>query len=1372
MVGLRASLQPSQSGGIQTIESAAASLYDHLTLNPDDPSVVRYAPNSAQILAATPSRLIAHITSPSFLDYELLSDFFLTFRAFVRPDDLVSFLISRLRWAVSRVDDFGRIVRVRTFVALRHWILNYFVDDFMPDEDLRAHFCNLVNALYEFLQSRSDGGGGDIKIVGELKKCWRRTCALHWPNADPFARESPEDDILPGGQPASSHSTEDSTQTIPLPVPKPAKVPIDGPAIVSHSAKPSTLIRPDTSKGIQHAPHPSTISTPQSYGRSGTATERGVPLSPSSEQSSHVLSCSIPYKPIYRSDRGAEIPLFPHPVPAPMLTITSSPTTSKPPHPLQAHLRIGSFYDPLPTSPRPLSLLQSESDGFDIPAMFVVPGSLVRGVLYQPDSPYFDIRTLGSLRMNKIETPDVSASNAGRYPSQTNPGVKKLFGSVRRALGSKQSAREAGPSGSQSIAPSSASPGNLLSPTTPIPERPANAQQPRKSAQRSRTQVRVDLLAAKVGDSFKEAIEAGMEEDRAIERDILAFTKHAGSPADDATPRTRDPRFDRSVTVGSRSIVIVDDTNPDLPLMSGAQHPPSNPASRDTMSLYEDYVANATRSFRSQRDQKLVGHTSMPIESVILGQVMPSPSTDAGPAVYIPTGFQKGSKGKEPAFVPPRVSSRQRFSNSLRSSMSATRSLRKYASYHSGDSKSRCRREHSALARNSADGKSTDGEHFVLGKPPPRQLRRRPGGDLKAATKVHDLEQPLRPRSAGSVSSLKYDVDSVTLATKPLSEVNQAGTPATTPKKRNGRREGDDGTERRSISLIQTHSSQPNLRPSFEAEVAKLAALPDDDDDGGIAAALLKLEGRYEKKTPVPSPALESTQTPIVSPIKSEFGAEGDWRVDEDQHDRKIRHHKEHVEDVYVHPEPVSPVSPGMQTRSIYRISRSSDVTVPSHLLASPRSLVESEESYSSIPLLERSHSGPLGTRLRRLDRLILPGSNLEISTEHKGNQEQPESANSSIEHVTETDSMRRIPRGETMPRSPTMHKSFLLDDTQEDISEVSEGLHDEPSETESPGVKSFFDDEAVEDDRQGNAAFSHPLRHPDTPPVVYQPRKKTPPVVNQTTFNQGLPTPGLTPTATAKLRFKSDSPISPVHNGPEHKHANPPESAHSAPHLPFILAFDPEILAQQFTIIEKDALDEIDWKELIDLRWKQSSPSVTDWVAYLRTQDPRGVDLVITRFNLVVKWAVSEVVLTEIQDERVKCIVQYIRIASHCRRLRNYATMYQITIALLSAECSRLKRTWDNVPAADQQTFKELESLVQPIRNFHNLRVEMETGMGDDGCIPFIGNISPSLAFAESTVLTVPHHRHLHPRPRLQRAKTTVHLKPPSKLKRATSQL
>jgi hypothetical protein len=336
-------------------------------------------------------------------------------------------------------------------------------------------------------------------------------------------------------------------------------------------------------------------------------------------------------------------------------------------------------------------------------------------------------------------------------------------------------------------------------------------------------------------------------------------------------------------------------------------------------------------------------------------------------------------------------------------------------------------------------------------------------------------------------------------------------------------------------------------------------------------------------------------------------------------------------------------------------------------------------------------------------------------------------SPNSSLEYVVKTDSMKRIPNGGTLPSSSIMRQSFLLDED-EDLSDLASTTTGARSGETSHGVRSFFEDEpAVMDHSSGNLP-THPMRHPPTPPSTADRLKEA---VPSTTWDRGLPTPGLTPTASRPDQFSQYTPDQqPKLQEPVKLQEPYSRQPTSTAHLPFILAYDAELLAQQFTVVEKDALDEIDWKELIELRWKQSSPQIRDWVYYLRTQEARGVDVVIARFNLVVKWVVSECVLTENTEERARCIVKYIHVASHARRLRNYATMYQIVIALISSDVSRLHKTWTLVPTAEKQTMRELEALVQPLRNFHNLRLEMETATVEDGCIPFIGIYTRDLIY------------------------------------------
>lgn len=252
---------------------------------------------------------------------------------------------------------------------------------------------------------------------------------------------------------------------------------------------------------------------------------------------------------------------------------------------------------------------------------------------------------------------------------------------------------------------------------------------------------------------------------------------------------------------------------------------------------------------------------------------------------------------------------------------------------------------------------------------------------------------------------------------------------------------------------------------------------------------------------------------------------------------------------------------------------------------------------------------------------------------------------------------------------------------------------------------------------------FSHPLRHPPSPPMTMENASSAKSQQNHLPFQNRLPTPDPSPTS-RYCQHNLDIP----HTGSKgsatglgNVSGSTFNDSQSSEHLPFILAYDSEALAQQFTLIEEDALSEIDWKDLVDMSWQHTPTSCQNWVDYLRTVDPKGIDIVTARFNVMVKWALSEIVLTQNLKERVQTIMKYIHVAQHARKCHNYATMLQLTIALTSIDCTRLTKTWELVPTTEKQVLKELETLVQPMRNFHNLRMEMETVNGEEGCIPVL---------------------------------------------------
>jgi hypothetical protein len=70
------------------------------------------------------------------------------------------------------------MVRVRTFAAIRHWLLNYFPDDFAPSKSLRLQFVKQINSFAK--DPRVKSSPRDTRIITELKRCWKRVCAVYW----------------------------------------------------------------------------------------------------------------------------------------------------------------------------------------------------------------------------------------------------------------------------------------------------------------------------------------------------------------------------------------------------------------------------------------------------------------------------------------------------------------------------------------------------------------------------------------------------------------------------------------------------------------------------------------------------------------------------------------------------------------------------------------------------------------------------------------------------------------------------------------------------------------------------------------------------------------------------------------------------------------------------------------------------------------------------------------------------------------------------------------------------------------------------------------------------------------------------------------
>ena len=1284
-------------------EPIVPGIYDAISTNPDDPSIVRYAMTTREISAASPARIIAQITSKNFLDYELLSDFFLTVRAYLSTNDLLEYLLARFEWAINRFDDDGRVIRVRAFAAIRHWVLNYFPYDFVVDRDLRVKFCERLNGLTRHVRVRGHEAS-DLKLIIDLKKCWNGRCALYWDTLQDESEGRTDHDISPGGIVGS----RDSQLTHPNEL------------WAKLATTSSHQLDQEKSVAALHNWVDSVIEA-EVDGRSKSERQASVaPPSHStsllSDQSIQPMSCTVPGKTLKAFAGQAGRNAGPHPVPAVVPTAArrmGPPTTSTQPQGRVSrtkadHQRSGSFSDALRDKRTSLGAIQEGKSSEQVVMSVPFSGSLIRGSVFPPGSPFIDnLTSHGSGSSFKKQDQSLGLPPDKLAARPMSPGVRNLISNIRRAWGSKQSSTSTTPT-IMSTAPFmietkySNLPMHIAYKIEGFGDQHHQLEALKKNA-------RIDLLCADVTEMFERAV---TQEDKSISakpsNESLA-SKVELPPSPDASHLLASPdreglrRNHSEVTTGSRSIVIVDDTSsqPPVPnIPTSFSQPTEQDDSYDpndiTFAMADSTIEPLPAEFRplvpaKSPDRPVQSEGDPPHSELLPSFAFPRPTKLQDSQV---TMSREGTGNEEPSQkARPSIAT----GKSFRSTRSGSISLRKYVSYQSGMRRSGPDHNVEATSSSQSPPGSSPGK---IDKPPERMLRRRPGGDLRANQNVHDMESIPRPRSTGSITTY---TDSMHNSSHFLQKTphNMAKVRSTNANERD--REATP-VPSRSLSLVRSGPShKKDLRPSFELAVAQFARIPD-EEGGDLEATLLKLEGRF-RKSPVGSP---DNTTPVN-------GGSTDHRTPPPA-SSSSRNPQPHVQPHEAGSKERVLTPPSSTKQSKHLDARTHERQNP----AGQSLYTASEESYSSVPLVERAAGK--SSRRGQDSQAISDQSNVTVpqplfSPNDPYRRDQADAS----DRASDMGSAVHVRRGRYRSSIPTMTTDSFLLDEDEFLSDLSSDFSDDDYETSS-----------VLEDAYGTA--SRGIQAPSLPPNVgyasgYLP---SPPMTTENAMaisSEALriqdqrkpPTPEPSPVSRLTDSSKSRTPNQ-VDGSVLQPFANKVHQFPPRRHIPFVLAFDPAVLAQQFTLIERDALNEINWQDLIDLKWQQSSPTAHNWVEYLRFHDPNGIDLVTARFNLVVKWALSEIVLTHNVEERALTIIKYIRMAQHARKHHNYATMLQLTIALTSMDCTRMTKTWARVPDIERAFMKEMESLVSPLRNFHNLRAEMEAANLDDGCIPVVG--------------------------------------------------
>ena len=1185
-------------------------IYDDLAHVYDDPTVVRYSQNVREITAATPARIIAQISSESFMDYELVSDFFLTFRSYMPILMVLDLLLARLRWAIDRQEDDGRIIRVRTFAALRHWILNYFLDDFMADRNLRVRFCNEINNMYADVAGRTGPGTSDLKVLRDLKRCWNGRCSMYWDSADFDLDGDQDEDLIPGVL-EELHSVDELDID---------QLPPTLPSFRSKNLSNSSWFDagPMTNIPVQHTRQ---LSAERQDSRQ-------------SEQSIQAKSCSIP-KNILRGNDLTASEKGSHPVPV-LLRRSNTPKDLQ----VQTlgHRRgatsIDSDREPTPRNDSMPSLpLPSEE-------------SVIRGAIFGPGPPFVQIisspskSTMPSFESNNLH---VGGSTRGSSPnSAQTPGVKNIFGSLRKALGGRHGHSDMALVTVSSPMPIQQEPAHRRSPLPLNMSKSHDELRARVQPAPTKGMIRIDLLCAQVAQNYESLFPQAKLHPGLLGHGIEPRSIDRAADPLLATPDLRNDRLPSHTTAQSGSILIVNDTGIGLPAMSGGLHSrasiPSEwqePQPHEPLGLgiagRQQHAADA----RTQRSSDALGDT---VETVPIVRRSPMEVMSQDQAI-----LAQAQTTRLP--LSPRT-------QDTSSSIESTGTMRHRASYQSSVAGHQAKTSTDATDMTVSPVSPHDDESEST--MPAHGLRRRPGGDLRNVENVHDLDHQAHHESLDTTTT--SNTGSLTQSLLIMNRGTQNKPQTAQPPKE------------KTVSMINTHSSQ-HLRPSFEAAVSGFSHIPD-DDDGGLEATLSKLEGRYDKH----SPALE--QHPIDTAARRRSMPEIINRAP-----------LESLEFAAESPDSRHMYQPDLTQDDLWEETSSRKSSIFGLPVASDAG---SEDDFGSLPQLKRdtgsasysrSLSQPSTSKIMPSPLHLQKGFVYEQSLLPK-----PEESQLTI----------------VRPDTAASAQSFLLDED-ENLSDLSSEISVDIINYTQDADRSMSPMMAAPGTAlSGREIPSHPLTYASVvnlaPPAELQrastihdmhPMLKQGPQQNGINANDG--------------KFTSR-----VSGGPAH--------------IPFILACDSQVLAQQMTLIEKSALTEIDWSDLVEMRWSNTPLKVLDWAEVLAKTTVHGVDLAITRFNLVSKWVRSEIVLTQNIQERAQVITKYIHVAAHARRLHNYATMVQVTVGLTSSDCTRLHKTWEHVPAPDRSLLKNMEQLVQPTRNFHELRSEIESADFSDGCIPFIG--------------------------------------------------
>ncbi|CEP64158.1 Ras family guanine nucleotide exchange factor CDC25 LALA0_S10e03752g [Lachancea lanzarotensis] len=168
------------------------------------------------------------------------------------------------------------------------------------------------------------------------------------------------------------------------------------------------------------------------------------------------------------------------------------------------------------------------------------------------------------------------------------------------------------------------------------------------------------------------------------------------------------------------------------------------------------------------------------------------------------------------------------------------------------------------------------------------------------------------------------------------------------------------------------------------------------------------------------------------------------------------------------------------------------------------------------------------------------------------------------------------------------------------------------------------------------------------------------------------------------------------------------------------LLDIDPQTFAKQLTTKEHYLYSKITPFGCLDRIWGRR---------YCKFGGSDDISNFICVANTLTNFVSFSIVKQTNIKKRAKIIQHFIYIAEQSYELNNFSSMTAIISALYSSPIFRLKKSWDLVPHTTKKALENLNTLMDPAKNFFTYRNWLKN-IKDVPCVPFFGVYLSDLTF------------------------------------------